>query len=107
MSAMYKEIECRIDHVNSRVLRLTVSLNCTVTWDQFNKKTYVSVLFKSDRCFTSSDKFEFHTSVYKFPLQASNLYLQYYFVEFFKFFSRLYMRTLQLQKGTVVTSLLS
>ena len=83
MSAMYKEIECRIDHVNSRVLRLTVSLYCTVTWDQFNKKTYVSVLFKSDRCFRSSDKFEFHTSVYKFPLQASNLYLQYYFVEFF------------------------
>ena len=52
------------------------------TRDQFNKET-TSVLYKlGSYILTSSHKFEFNKSLYKFQLQTSNLYLQWYFIEF-------------------------
>ena len=46
---------------------------------QFNKET-VMYLTSGTLVFTSSHKVEFNQSLFKFPLQSSNLHLQWYFV---------------------------
>ena len=52
--------------------------------------------YKSE--FLSSHKFEFNKNLYKILLQASNLYLHWYFIEFNLYELKLYVCTLQLQK---------
>ena len=50
---------------------------------------------------TSSHKFKFNESFCKFPpLQASNCYLQWYFIEFFSFLHELHTRTSIAKKYT-------
>ena len=52
------------------------------TWDRFNKET-TSVFYKWDPCFNKFTKNEFNKSVYKFLLQASNLYYSgFYGIQF-------------------------
>ena len=64
------------------------------TWGQFIKET-ASVLFKSDPCFLSLHTLKCNKSLYKFLLQASNLYWQWYLLEFNFYMSKLYMHTAQ------------
>ena len=55
-----------------------INLSCS----QFNPIKKLQVYFTSRTlALTSSHKFEFNKSLYKFPLQAFNLYLQWYFIE--------------------------
>ena len=50
-------------------------------WGQFNKE--IQVYFTSRTLvFTNSHQFESTKSPYKFPLEASNLYLQWYSIGF-------------------------
>ena len=51
------------------------------SWGQFNKE--IQVYFTSRTLvFTNSHQFESTKIIYKFPLEASNLYLQWYSVGF-------------------------
>ena len=57
--------------------------------------------------FTNSHTYELNKSISKFPLQASNLYLQWYFVELNFFKSRFTCAIYNCKKSTIIVSLLS
>ena len=67
---------------------------------QFNKETTSVHVLQVGVLFLRSHKFEFNQNLYKILLQASNLYLHWYFIEFNLYELKLYVCTLQLQKST-------
>ena len=67
--------------------------SCSQMTALFSKETQSRTLV-----FTNSHQFESTKSLYKFPLEASNLYLLWDFVEFNFFQVELHMRSLQLEK---------
>ena len=73
---------------------------------QFNKEIQVYLTSRT-LVFTNSHQFEFTKSLYKFPSEASNLYLQWYSIGSISYKSKIYMCTLQLYKTPLVVSLLN
>ena len=74
--------------------------NWTHSWGQFNKE--IQVYFSSRTLvFTNSHQFESTKSLYKFPLEASNLYLQWYSIGF----NQLQVENLHVHSALVVSLL--
>ena len=80
--------------------------HCFTSGGQFNKETTSVHVLQVGVLFLSSHKFEFNQNLYKILLQASNLYLHWYFIEFNLYELKLYVCTLQLQKSTHAFSVL-
>ena len=74
---------------------------------QFNKE--IQVYFTSGTLvFTNSHQFESTKSLYKFPLEASNLYLQWYSIGFNQLpVENLHLHSALIKKTTLVVSLLN